>query len=142
FPTEDPPTAMALLADGSMLWTSSPNLPPSPLVAPRMLLAVNSNLVPTRTVLDGTLDTSAGPGLAVDCRGNVDLTDPGHSRLLMLRFSTQKCTWLPTAATGAVSSRARTSLTVKGSSNPSAQVTKMRVLYGATTKYGKSTPWV
>ena len=129
-PTADPPTAMALLSDGSMLWTSAPNLPPAPFGTPRMLLAVSSGLV-TGTVLEGSLSTSSAPGLAVDCRGNVDLTDPGATKLLMLRYSTKKCTWLPTATTGAVSSRTKTSLTVKGSANPSAQVTKIRVLYGA-----------
>jgi hypothetical protein len=36
----------------------------------------------------------------------------------------------------------KTSVTVTAASNPSAQVTKMRVLYGPTTRYGKSTVWL
>ena len=142
FPTADPPKSIAVRPDGSMLWSALANLPVFGSSATGTVLVVTSSLQPIGDALAGVVGTSTSVRMVVDCRGNVHVSDPEHAQLFILRYSSGTCRWLPTATTGAVSSRTTTSLTVKGSANPSAQVTKMRVLYGATTKYGKATAWV
>ena len=142
FPTADPPRSMAVRPDGSMLWSTFAFLPGTSGNTTASVLTVTSTLKATGDVLTGTIGSSTSDRLAVDCRGNVRVADVENSRFFTLRYASGRCTWLPTATTGAVASRTRTSLTVKGSANPSAQVTKMRVLYGTTTKYGKTTAWV
>jgi sugar lactone lactonase YvrE len=138
----DPPASIGVLADGSMLWSSSPNLPVVSTTASGAVLTVSSTYAPTGQALDGIVGPSGAPRIAVDCVGNVVLADATLSRYVALRYSTGRCIWLPTASTGLMTKHTTTSITVTGSSNPSGQVTKMRVLYGATTAYGKATVWV
>jgi hypothetical protein len=87
------------------------------------------------------LDHSIGR-LAVDCVGKVFLPEPDAERVVVVRYTTAVCKWLPTAVTGVVISRSTTALKVRAQSNPSAQVTKVRVLWGPTSGYHHATGWV
>jgi hypothetical protein len=80
--------------------------------------------------------------LAVDCVGKAFLPEPDAARVRVVRYTTAVCKWLPTAVTGVVISRSTTALKVRAQSNPSAQVTKVRVLWGLTSGYGHATAWV
>jgi sugar lactone lactonase YvrE len=138
----DAPGSIAVLPNGSMLWSSSPNLPVVSTSASAAVLTVSSTYAPTGQVFADVLSPSGTARLAGDCAGNVVAADPGNGRYVSLRYNAGRCIWLPTATTGVMTRRTATTLTVTASANPSAQVTKMRVLYGPTTKYGKATAWI
>lgn len=124
-----------------MLWPTASNLPDANTASAGLLLMDAQGHV-VRRMLDGAISENLAPLLAVDCRGNVVVDDNYAETYRTLHYATGRCIWLPTATTGAMTKHTTTSITVTGSSNPSGQVTKMRVLYGPTTKYGKATAWV
>jgi hypothetical protein len=78
----------------------------------------------------------------VDCAGRLVFANDVTGQVVRLSTSTTVCRWLPTAVTGTVTARTTTRLTVSATANPSAQVTKVRVQYGASTAYGKVTAWL
>ncbi|HWU23027.1 MAG TPA: hypothetical protein VN088_15935, partial [Nocardioides sp.] len=87
-------------------------------------------------------DGAAAFGLAVDCAGRIIGDNVVTGRVFRLQTSNTVCRWLPAATTGPVTSSTRSSMVVRATVNPSAQVTKVRVQYGATTAYGHLTPWI
>jgi len=127
--------------DGTMLWPVASNLP-SNSTASEGLLLVDAQGHAVRRMLDGTLSAGNAPLLAPDCHGNLVADDNNAETYRIIHYVAGKCIWLPTATTGAMTKHTTTSITVTASSNPSGQVTKMRILYGPTTAYGKATGWV
>jgi hypothetical protein len=128
--------------DGTMLWPIASNLPAGDARASSGLLLMDAQGHVIRRMLDGTLAAGTAPSLAPDCHGNLVANDNSAETYRVIHYATGKCVWLPTASTGLMTKHTTTSITVTGSSNPSGQVTKMRVLYGATAAYGKATAWV
>lgn len=106
------------------------------------LLRLNASGVLVSRLLESTIPAGHMGGLTTDCVGRLVLTDYVTGKVYRLNTSTSACHWLPTATTGGVASRTATSLTVKAASNPSSQVTKLRVQYGTTTAYGHATAWI
>ncbi|MDQ1748559.1 MAG: hypothetical protein QOD07_2822 [Frankiaceae bacterium] len=128
--------------DGTMLWPVSSNLPTGGNLASSGLLQMDAQGHIIRRMLEGALSAGVVPLLAPDCQGNLVADDNYAETYRVIHYAAGKCVWLPTASTGLMTKHTTTSVTVTGSSNPSDQVTKMRVLYGATTAYGKATAWV
>ena len=102
----------------------------------------NTNLGPDVPIAPALFNGPGTYSAVTDCAGRPIAPSTTLNLVVVVRTSTARCIWLPTATTGSMTKHTSTSITVTASSNPSGQVTKMRVLYGATTKYGKATVWV
>ncbi|MBV9096976.1 MAG: hypothetical protein JO079_02860 [Frankiaceae bacterium] len=127
--------------DSTMLWSVASNLPSNSTASEGVLLVDAQGHVIRRT-LEGSLAAGTAPLLAPDCRGNLVANDNMAETYRVVHYATGTCVWLPTATTGAMTKHTTTAVTVAAAANPSGQVTKMRILYGLTTKYGKATAWV
>ncbi|GAB4002446.1 hypothetical protein [Nocardioides ultimimeridianus] len=86
--------------------------------------------------------TAPSGGLAVDCAGRIIGDNFVTGRVFRLQTSGTVCRWLPTATTGPVTTSTTSSLVIRATVNPSAQVTRVRVQYGATAAHGHVTPWI
>lgn len=86
--------------------------------------------------------TAPAGGLATDCLGRIIGANVVTGRVFRVLTASGVCRWLPVATTGATLARTSTSLSVRASVNPSAQVTRVRVQYGPTTSYGHQTGWI
>lgn len=136
---DDEALSMVVLPNGSSIWSSvTPMLYPHR--ATNSLLTVGANGVPTGIARD-MLGYDDAARLGLDCTGDLLVIDSGTLRALPVTAPTS-CIWKPTATTGTVASRTTTSLKVHGYASPSGQVTRIRVLYGLTTSYGKATSWI
>lgn len=137
---DDSVVGLTVLHDGSQLWSVvQPNLYPH--TGTGGLLQVTA----TGTVLgmyrDGFLGNDDAARTALDCGGDLVLLVNAGIRRMHVTTPTS-CVWKPTAITGAVIARGTTALKVRGYCNPAAQVTRMRILYGATSAHGKYTAWI
>jgi hypothetical protein len=102
---------------------------------------------PTGAVLGRLAETRLAPRQppttpAPDCAGRLVFANYSTGQVVRLSTSSAVCRWLPTAVSGAVTARTTNRLTVSAAVNPSAQVTKVRVQYGPTTRYGLVSAWV
>lgn len=140
-PNNNAPQSFVVASNGSMFYGMFQSIPfeNGPTGA---ILSVGSTGIVARMIENPTFNAYSAPRLARDCAGRVYATDTAVSRYVVLKFSSLACRVLPTAITGGVKSKTSTSITVNAQSNPEAQVTKVRVLYGLTTSYGQATAWV
>jgi hypothetical protein len=131
---------LAVLRDGSQVWsTIQSNLYPH--LGTAALLKVSSSGQIIGALRDGLFAVGDGAQITLDCGGDlVLLLSMGLERMHVT--TPVSCLWKPTAITGAVIARSATGLKVRGYSNPSAQVTRMRILYGPTAAHGKYTAWI
>jgi len=133
---------LALQPDGLFSYATATQMPGTATKLTWGGLLHVTNLGPDAPIAPGLF---GGPGVSsavTDCAGRTIAPSTSQNLVVVVRTSTTPCLWKPTATTGLMTKHTTTSITVNASSNPSGQVTKMRVLYGPTTKYGKATVWV
>ena len=107
------------------------------------LIGFSSSGSPMRHWYDGAIAAGSTTKALLDCRGRLVFLTGSFTSLGEAPWASGKsCTWRATAITGPMVSRTTAALKVRGYSNPASQVTKLRILYGATAAHGKATAWI
>ena len=139
-------TGLVVRPDGTLLLSVDGNIPSSPSgydnASTYGLDELRPNGQVVRRRLEGVLGAFEPTALAIDCKARVLVSAGQQPAIYHINYGSGACIWKPTATTGALVARSTTALKVRTYTNPAAQPTLVRVLYGTTASHGRYTPWV